>query len=82
MAFANRADENLSICNSDFNVHHLAAAIKPVVRVDAMRNVRRAIGWILGQERCLETVRTAAQGAALLGVFAFGLCHEKCVFVV
>lgn len=59
-----------------FDIQHLATAIHAVGRIDAMRAEASTILWIFRELRKFETNGTAALAAALLGLFAFWLCHK------
>jgi hypothetical protein len=63
----------------DFYVEDLAATIHPVGGVHAVRAEECAVLRILRQLWQLELHCTAALAAALLGLFAFWLCHEICL---
>jgi len=55
---------------------NLATAVHAVGGIYAVGRVCATVGGILGQQRSLKAIGTAASGAALLGMFAFRLCHD------
>lgn len=63
----------------DFDVHDLAATIHAVDWIHTVGTVEGAVLRVLGQLWQLKLHGTAALAAALLGLFAFWLCHEWCL---
>jgi len=61
---------------SDFDVEHLAAAVHPGLRVDAVRSDESAVG-VAGELRSLKGVGGATESAAALGLFAFRIGHDE-----
>ncbi len=61
---------------SDLDIENLTAAIHSIVWIDAVRAECGSVSWIKGDFRCLETIGTAALGAALFGLFSFWNCHS------
>ena len=59
------------------DVQHLTPTVHPVGGIDAVRHKGRPVGRIFRELGRLETVRPAALGAALLGLFAFGIGHDS-----
>ena len=62
----------------DLNVEHLPAAIHPIGRVYAVWAIQRTILGVFSQLRQRKLNGSAALAAALLGLFAFWLSHERC----
>lgn len=60
-----------------FDVDNLTASVHAIDWVDPVWHEDGPVRRILSELWKLETVGTAAFAAALLGLFSFGLCHNK-----
>ena len=61
----------------DLDVQHLAAAVHPVVWVDAVRAESTAVGRIFCDLRSFESVSGAAISAAAFRLLAFRVSHGR-----
>ena len=64
------------------NVQHLTPPIETVEKIHTMWTKQRTILRISGQLRQLENDSAATLAAALLGMFAFWLCHKAFVLEI